>query len=257
MTMRLHVDTPLAADTEIALPPGAARHAQVRRVQPGDTLLLFDGIGADWTATVLAMGRSEVRVRVGRPQPVATELPCAVTLAVGMPANERMDTLVEKATELGVAAIQPLMTQRSVLRLQGERATRKQAHWQAIAVAACEQCGRARVPVVAPVRELADWLGRPNGGPGDATEGATPQAPLRLVLSLQPDAMPLPALPGLGTGRVITLSGPEGGLTPDEEATARAAGFRPAALGPRVLRADTAPLAVLAWLGLAGTGSPR
>ncbi|MBK6469524.1 MAG: 16S rRNA (uracil(1498)-N(3))-methyltransferase [Betaproteobacteria bacterium] len=251
MTVRLHVDSPLAADAEMSLPPGAARHAQVRRVQPGDTLLLFDGAGADWPATVLAVGRSEVRVQVGRPQPVATELPRAVTLAVGMPANERMDTLVEKATELGVAAIQPLMTQRSVLRLAGERATRKQAHWQAIAVAACEQCGRARVPVVSPVRELADWLAHAPGELHGTTEGPGRHAPLRVMLSLQPDAVALPALPGTGTGCVFALSGPEGGLTPEEEAAARAAGFRPVALGPRVLRADTAPLALLAWLGIA------
>ncbi len=250
MTMRLHVDTPLAADAELALPPGAARHAQVRRVQPGDTLRLFDGHGSDWPATVLAMGRSAVRVRVGTPQAVANELPLAVTLALGMPANERMDTLVEKACELGVAAIQPLMTQRSVLRLAGERAQRKQQHWQAIAVAACEQCGRARVPVVAPVRALADWL--PQAGAGG---GTAPAAPLRLVLSLQPGAAALPALPWAGASRVLTLSGPEGGLTPEEEAAARAAGFLATALGPRVLRADTAPLAVLAWLGLAGVAA--
>ncbi len=255
MTLRLHVETPLTADAEIALPPGAARHAQVRRVQPGDTLLLFDGGGADWPATVLAMGRSEVRVQVGRPLPVRTELPRAVTLAVGMPANERMDALVEKATELGVAAIQPLMTQRSVLRLSGERALRKQQHWQAIAVAACEQCGRARVPQVAPVRELADWLAQPPAG-HHAPAGAACDAPLRLVLSLQADAGPLAALPWAGGGHVCTLSGPEGGLTPEEEAAACAAGFQPTALGPRVLRADTAPLAVLAWLSL-GHGGAR
>ncbi|MDP2005021.1 MAG: 16S rRNA (uracil(1498)-N(3))-methyltransferase [Rubrivivax sp.] len=243
MTLRLFVDTPLVADSEIALPEGAARHAQVRRVQPGDTLWLFDGGGADWPATVLAMGRHEVRVAVTQPLPVATELPLAVTLALGMPANERMDTLVEKATELGVACIQPLLTARSVLRLQGERAQRKQAHWQAIAVAACEQCGRARVPVVAPVRELASWL------PQAWAEGPRP---LALVLSLQAAATPLRALPWAGAQAVLTLSGPEGGLAPEEEAAAIAAGFMPTALGPRVLRADTAPLAVLGWLGLAG-----
>lgn len=242
MALRLYVDITLAAGSEISLPAGAARHAQVRRVQPGDVLCLFDGGGSDWPATVLAMGRSEVRVQVGAPQPVAAELPMAVTLALVMPANERMDTLVEKASELGVAAIQPLMSARSVLRLHGERAQRKQQHWQAIAVAACEQCGRARVPALAPVHELADWL---QGLDGDA--GAT--AP-RLVLSLQPAARPLPALALGGVQRVLTLSGPEGGLAPEEEAAALAAGFSPVALGPRVLRADTAPLAVLAWLGL-------
>ncbi len=248
MTLRLFVDQPLAADVEIKLPAGAARHAQVRRVQPGHMLQLFDGRGSDWPATVLAMGRTEVRVRLGRPRPVATELALHVTLALAMPANERMDMLVEKATELGVAAIQPLHTARSVLRLTGERVARKQAHWQAIAVAACEQCGRARVPVVAPVCDLADWLARP-----DIANAAA----LRLLLSLQADAVALPALATrLGASAVVTLSGPEGGLNPDEEAAARKAGFLPTALGPRVLRADTAPLAVLAWLGLAHTQPP-
>lgn len=255
MSLRFFVDTPLQPGSEIGLPPGAARHAQVRRVQPGDVLRLFDGSGADWPATVLAMGRSEVRVRLGAPQAVDTELPLAVTLAVVMPANERMDALVEKATELGVAAVQPLMATRSVLRLQGERALKKQAHWQAIAVAACEQCGRARVPVVAPVRELVDWLRAPGRAVGDAQrEGAA--SARQWVLSLQPDARLPAVLPPLPAGAaVVALSGPEGGLAPDEEAAARAAGFGPITLGLRVLRADTAPLALLAWLGL-GPGEP-
>ena len=247
--MRLFVPVPLQAGSEISLPPGPARHAQVRRVQPGDVLQLFDGSGSDWPATVLAVGRSEVRVAVGAAVAVQRELPRRVTLALAMPANERMDALVEKATELGVAAVQPLMSSRSVLRLSGERAQRKQQHWQAIAEAACEQCGRAQVPVVSAVQELSAWLAclpRADGSP-------------RLLLSLQPDALPLPLLvPVLGppdAAPVWTLSGPEGGLTADEEAAARAAGFLPAALGPRVLRADTAPLAVLAWLGLAQAGA--
>ncbi len=241
--MRLFVPLALQAGSEISLPPGPARHAQVRRVQPGDVLQLFDGSGCDWPATVLAVGRSEVRVRLGAPQPVQRELQRTLTLALAMPANERMDALVEKATELGVAAVQPLMSQRSVLRLSGERAQRKQQHWQAIAEAACEQCGRARVPVVAPVQELSAWL------------AALPKADgsHRLLLSLQPDAQPLPVLVPPGPAPALTLSGPEGGLAPEEEAAARSAGFVPASLGPRVLRADTAPLAVLAWLGLAGT----
>ena len=241
--MRLFVPLALQAGSEISLPPGPARHAQVRRVQPGDVLQLFDGSGCDWPATVLAVGRSEVRVRLGTPQPVQRELQRTFTLALAMPANERMDALVEKATELGVAAVQPLMSQRSVLRLSAERAQRKQQHWQAIAEAACEQCGRARVPVVAPVQELSAWL------------AALPKADgsHRLLLSLQPDAQPLPVLVPPGPAPVLTLSGPEGGLAPEEEAAARSAGFVPASLGPRVLRADTAPLAVLAWLGLAGT----
>jgi 16S rRNA (uracil1498-N3)-methyltransferase len=242
--MRLFVPLPLQAGSEISLPPGPARHAQVRRVQPGDVLQLFDGSGSDWPATVLAVGRSEVRVSLGAAVAVQRELPRAVTLALAMPANERMDALVEKATELGVAAVQPLMSSRSVLRLSGERAQRKQQHWQAIAEAACEQCGRARVPVVAPVQELSAWLAGLPREPGTH----------RLLLSLQADAQALPALVPPGAAAVLTLSGPEGGLAPEEEAAARAAGFAAVALGPRVLRADTAPLAVLAWLGLAQMG---
>ncbi|RVU49204.1 16S rRNA (uracil(1498)-N(3))-methyltransferase [Rubrivivax rivuli] len=238
--MRLFVPEALQAGTELSLPPGAARHAQVRRVQPGDTLRLFDGSGQDWPATVLAVGRSEVRVQLGTPETVQRELPRAVHIALAMPANERMDALVEKATELGVAGVQPLMSQRSVLRLAGERAQRKQQHWQAIAEGACEQCGRARVPAVGAAQDLGTWLAAlPPAG-----------ASTRLLLSLQPDAQPLALLVPAEASPVLTLSGPEGGLTPDEEAAARRAGFRPVALGPRVLRADTAPLAVLAWLGL-------
>jgi len=241
MTIRLFVAVPLASGTELSLPPGAARHAQVRRVQPGDTLCLFDGTGSDWPSTVLAVGRSEVRVRIGEPRPVCNELPREVTLALGMPANERMDMLVEKATELGVTRLQPLLTERSVLRLGGERAERKREHWQAVAQAACEQCGRARVPVVEPVRQLAAWL---------------PLAPRGLRLLLSPDAQAR-SLPGqaahLAAGAAVcTLSGPEGGFTAAEEAAASAAGFVATGLGPRVLRAETAPLAVLAWLALQG-----
>jgi len=239
MTMRLFVGQPLATGVELSLPPGPARHAQVRRVQPGDTVTLFDGSGSDWPATVIAVGRSEVRVRLGDAVAVAHELSHPVTLALGMPANERMDWLVEKATELGVARLQPLLTERSVLRLAGERGERKREHWQAVAEAACEQCGRARVPVIEPVRTLDEWL---------------PLAPagLRLLLSLHPVARALPGLartlaPGMA---VCSLSGPEGGLTAAEEQAALAAGFTAAGLGPRVLRAETAPLALLSWLAL-------
>jgi 16S rRNA (uracil1498-N3)-methyltransferase len=236
MTIRLHVETPLQAGITLSLPPGAARHAQVRRVQPGEVLRLFDGSGSDWPAEVLSMGRSEVTVRVGEPMAVASELTCAVTLALGMPANDRMDALVEKATELGVAVLQPLLCERSVLRLDGDRAERKRVHWQAVAVAACEQSGRARVPVVEPVRSLAQWLAAVR------IEGQ------RLLLSPRRGARALhETTPGPA---LCALSGPEGGLSPAEEAAALAAGFEPTGLGPRILRADTAPLAVLAWVGL-------
>jgi len=237
MSVRLYVDLPLHAGLETALPEAAARHVQVRRLQPGEQVWLFNGQGGAWQAVVLQMGRSQVQVRVERFDATERELPQPVTLALGMPANERMDWLVEKATELGVHAIWPLHTERSVLRLDGERAERKRQHWQGIAAAAAGQCGRNRVPQIAPVQTLQALLARPADGSR------------RLLLA--PDAKALPfARVAAGASALLTLSGPEGGLTPDEEAAARAAGFQPTHLGARVLRAETAPLAVLAWIGL-------
>jgi 16S rRNA (uracil1498-N3)-methyltransferase len=236
---RLHCPGPLAQGQVLDLPAIAARHVQVLRLQPGDALTLFNGDGGEWSATIEKMGRADVRVQVGSHAPVEREPERAVHLAVGIPANDRMDWLVEKAAELGVASLQPLASERSVLRLQGERAQRRQAHWQAIAVSACEQCGRNRVPAVHQVAELAGWQ---------------PDIPGRHVLSFAADARPLADL--LATHEpVLLLSGPEGGLSPREEAAAREAGFRPVSLGPRVLRADTAPLAALAALTLAGTAA--
>jgi 16S rRNA (uracil1498-N3)-methyltransferase len=233
--LRLHVDLPLGAGQVLDLPPGPARHVQVRRLQPGDALRLFDGRGGEWQAVVQAMGRQAVQVQVLTHEDVDCELPMAVTLAIGMPANERMDWLVEKATELGVCALQPLLCERAVLRLDGERAERKREHWQAQAVAAAEQCGRTRVPQVLPVCKLSQWL-------------VSPGLPAARWL-LSPTARALPERPASSPALVV-LSGPEGGLSADEEAAAQAAGFHAVHLGPRVLRAETAPLAVLAWLGL-------
>ena len=234
--MRLYLEQALgAAGDLIDLPPGAARHAQVLRVQPGDGLTLFDGRSdVEWQAEVTAMTRSGVQVRLVAPRPVSTELALPVTLAVVMPANDRMDFLVEKATELGAAALQPLMSERSVLRLSGERAEKKRAHWQGVTQAAAEQCGRARVPHIAPVLPLATWL-----------DALPAEGGLRWLASpgaSRPAALPAQAL--------TLLSGPEGGLSAAEEARAAAAGFARIGLGPRILRADTAPLSLLAWVGL-------
>ncbi|WP_374675493.1 16S rRNA (uracil(1498)-N(3))-methyltransferase [Ideonella sp.] len=238
MPPRLYLDVPLDAGTVLALPPEAARHVQVLRLQPGDALTLFDGRGGEWQAEVLHMGgRQQVEVRPLARHAVSRELPCAVTLAVGMPANERMDALVEKATELGVAVLQPLQCARSVLRLAGERAERRQAHWQAVAVAAAEQSGRTQVPRVQPVCTPAQWLA--TLPPAEGSQ--------RHVLCFAPDARPASALCG-SAGPAMVMSGPEGGLTPEEEALARQRGFAPVSLGPRVLRADTAPLAALVLL---------
>ena len=231
---------PLVAGQVLALPSTAARHVQVLRLQPGDTILLFTGEGGQWTARIEAMGRSDVQVQVLDFEAMEREAPRAVHLALGMPANERMDWLLEKATELGAASFQPLHSERAVLRLSGERAQRKQTHWQGIAAAACEQCGRNRVPVVHAVGDLADWLPR-----------LDPTPPARLLLSLDRDATPLRDWQAQHPGdAVVLLSGPEGGLSEREEARARATGFLPVTLGPRTLRAETAPLAALAALTL-------
>lgn len=237
MPPRFFVDTPLHAGHTLALPVGAARHVQVLRLQPGAAISLFDGSGGEWSATIAQMGRSEVTVQLGAHDAVDRELACQVTLALGMPANERMDTVIEKATELGVHAIQPLHCERSVLRLNGERAQKKVAHWQGVAIAACEQSGRTRLPVVAPVRNLVDWLREP------VVEGAA-----RWMLSFR-DAYPIDVAVS-PWAHVVCLSGPEGGLSPAEEAAARSAGFASISLGARVLRADTAPIAVMAHLAL-------
>ncbi|WP_436310230.1 16S rRNA (uracil(1498)-N(3))-methyltransferase [Variovorax sp. LjRoot130] len=241
MTPRFHCAVTLAAGSALALPPGAARHVQVLRMQPGDALTLFDGSGGEYAATVERMGRSEVTVQVDNHIAVEREAPRAVHLAIGMPANERMDWLVEKATELGVASIQPLMTAHGVLRLAGERADKKRAHWEAIAIAACEQCGRNRLPLIHPVRALAGWIDAP---PIDDAE--------RFVLSLAEGTCDMREIRERASVTALrgacVLSGPEGGLSAAEEQDAIARGFAPLTLGPRVLRAETAALAALALL---------
>jgi 16S rRNA (uracil1498-N3)-methyltransferase len=215
-----------------------ARHVQVLRLQPNDGLTLFgDPLnGGEYDATVLRMGRSSVTVQVIAHHPIEREAARLVHLVVGMPANERMDWLVEKATELGVTSIQPIMTERTVLRLKGERAEKKQAHWQAVAIAACEQCGGNRVPVVHPVHTLTEWL----------QQSVPPASALTAVLSLSCGTQAWSSTAQINPQQPIWLvHGPEGGLTPAEEQTLLAQGYVPVALGPRVLRAETAAIAAL------------
>jgi len=246
---RLYCPLPLACGSTLDLPAAAARHVQVLRLQPGDTVTLFN-FGAGWdgpmqspggefSATVTAMGRSNVEVRVDTHHGTEREAARVVHLAVCMPANERMDWLVEKATELGVTSIQPLMSERSVLRLSGERATKKQQHWHSVAVSACEQCGGNRVPLVHPVASLAAWL---------KTGAAQDLSSQRQLLALHEGATPLRDTARLTQGGVTLLSGPEGGLSRAEEAAAMDCGFAPVSLGARVLRAETAALVGLALL---------
>lgn len=235
---RFHCPTLLPAGATLELPDSAARHVQVLRLQPGDMITLFNGDGGECEAAITRMGRSDVQVQVVSHAAIEREAPREVHLALGMPANERMDWLVEKATELGAASLQPLQAERSVLRLSGERAEKKRSHWQGVAIAACEQCGRNRVPPVHAVRTVPSWL-------------ASELPAQRLLLSLQPDSMPLAQrVAALDDGPVVFLSGPEGGLSPAEEQAARAHGFQPVSLGTRILRAETAPLAALAALTL-------
>jgi 16S rRNA (uracil1498-N3)-methyltransferase len=241
---RFFCPTPLTTGTALTLPAGAARHVQVLRLQPGDAITLFNGQapGGEFEATVTQMGRSDVQVEVGAHHSTEREPVRQVHLAVGMPANDRMDWLVEKATELGVASIQPLMSERSVLRLAGDRADKKVAHWQSVAVAACEQCGGNRVPTIHPMQSLAAWL------------KALPllEPTQRMLLSLAEGSTPLhpPTHATAASPALCFLSGPEGGLSPAEEAAAITAGFAPVSLGPRVLRSETAALAALTLLTL-------
>lgn len=243
---RFYCPTALTIGASFSLPPGAARHVQVLRLQPGDTITLFNGgpgfpaDSGEFEAVIERMGRSEVDVCVQAHLAVEREAVRPVHLAVGMPANDRMDWLVEKATELGVASIQPLMTERSVLRLSGERAEKKVTHWQSVAVAACEQCGGNRVPVIHPVATLSAWTKARRAPAGSAA----------LLLSLQAGTVTLRAAtsPLSMAAEVTFLSGPEGGLSGAEEASALASGFAPITLGPRILRSETAALAALVAL---------
>jgi 16S rRNA (uracil1498-N3)-methyltransferase len=242
MPPRLYVATAIVPGAPLALGEAASRHAQVLRLQPGSEVVLFDGRGGQWAARIDAIGRREVTATAHAHDAVERELAPAVTLALAMPAGDRMDSVVEKATELGAARIVPLHTERSVLRLAGERAAKRQAHWQAIAVAACEQCGRNRVPTVSAPQSLPAWL----------AELDTHVAPehARWLLGWH-EARPWSAVAAERPATVTVLSGPEGGFTADEEAMARSRGFCVVGLGARVLRADTAPLAALAALSLA------
>jgi 16S rRNA (uracil1498-N3)-methyltransferase len=219
------------------LPADTSRHIQVLRLQPGSTITLFDGLGGEYTARILQMGRHTVAARIDSHQALERESAVYSHVVIGMPANERMDWLVEKATELGVARITPLMTVHGVLRLNAERALKRQLHWQGIAQGACAQSGRNTLPQIDIPQSWSEWL---NTFPQDQTQA-------RWMLSLSAVSTPLNA--GTEVRRVLLLSGPEGGLSHDEEALALERGFVAVSLGARVLRAETAPLALLSrWL---------
>jgi len=233
---RVHVAVPLAGESHLTLRGSAANHiARVLRLNAGDALTLFDGRGGEYAARIAELHKDTVRVQLGEHRRIERESPLAVTLGQGISRGERMDWVVQKATELGVRRIVPLMTERSVVRLHAdEAAARRLHHWCAIAAAACEQCGRNTLPEISTPRQLDDFL------------GASAERAARVVLSPGASARirDLPA----DAGALLLLVGPEGGLTDAEQALAVRAGFVALSLGPRILRTETAAIAALAAL---------
>jgi len=232
----VYVDAPLAAGTRVTLEGGAASHVtRVLRLRVGEALTLFNGAGGEYAAGIEQVHDGGVAVTIGEQRAIERESPLTLTLAQGVSRGERMDLVVQKATELGVSGIVPLFTERSVVRLGAQQAERKLNHWRAITIAACEQSGRNRLPNVAPPLSLADWL-RSGADRDGGRLLLSPAATARI------DALPRPAT------SVTVLIGPEGGLTNAEQEAAVAAGFLPVRLGPRVLRTETAAIAALALL---------
>jgi 16S rRNA (uracil1498-N3)-methyltransferase len=228
---RIHVEAALWPGTDATLGEDAAAHlARVLRLRAGDAVTLFNGDGRDYRGHLVALTRREARVAVGEGSELEAEPTLPIQLAVGVSRGERMDFVIQKAVELGVASILPLLTERSVVRLDDERADRRQAHWRGVMIAACEQSGRRRLPVLDPVVAWPCW----------------PLPVGRTRLLLDPVAAATLADLSPPVHAVTLLAGPEGGLTETERARARRAGFTPVRLGPRILRAETAPLAALA-----------
>ncbi len=235
MTPRFHCPLPLAEGAEIALPDAAAHHAaRVLRLAAGDAVTLFGGDDGEFAARILRIESRGVRVQIGPATAADRESPLAVTLVQGLAAADRMDYAIQKAVELGAHAIQPVATARSVTRLDAGRAAKRTLHWRQIVIAACEQCGRNRLPQMHSLLGFDAWLATPS------------EATLRLLLAPEGE-LTVASLTPPG-GPIEILVGPEGGLTPDENAAALRRGFRALRLGPRVLRTDTAGPALLAAL---------
>ena len=237
---RVYVDAPLSSGSLIELPATAAQHlGKVLRARSGDEIVLFTGDGREFAAIIESIRGSRVTASVGADRLIDRESPLAITLVQCIARADRMDVIVQKATELGVVRIAPVMSRRSVVRLDVAQAASKAEHWRAIAVSACEQCGRNRLPAIEAPRQLTRYLGE------------APPAAARLVL--EPDvgssaaALEIGAEIEIGTAVEVAI-GPEGGFDPEELEAFRVSGFRSVALGPRVLRTETAAIAGLAWL---------
>jgi 16S rRNA (uracil1498-N3)-methyltransferase len=231
---RVYVDAPLGSGTIVELPKETASHlAKVLRARSGDQLILFSGDGCEYVGAIEDVRGSRVTAAVGNAVNVDRESPFAVTLVQCVPRGDRMDFIVQKATELGVTRIVPVLSQRSVVRLDASQAESKAAHWRAVIVNACEQCGRNRLPAIDTPVPLLNYL------------GSSPSASARLVLA--PD-LESAATPSDLHASVEIAIGPEGGFADDELAAFRIAGFVRVKLGPRILRTETAAIAALTWL---------
>ena len=231
---RLYLAADLESGVTVVLPEDRLHYlTRVLRLEPDGELVVFNGQGGYYPAQLIRDNRSHYQLQLGIRQEEERESPLIVHLALGLSRGERMDFALQKATELGVASFYPLITERSVVNIQGDRLERRMAHWQGIVSGACEQCGRNRLPLLHPLQTLARFLDTPAPGIGlllDPREGTA-------LKDLTPSAEP-----------ITLLVGPEGGLAPQERDSARCAGFRGLRLGPRVLRTETAPLAALAAL---------
>ncbi len=233
---RFYVAETLSAGSEVCLPERASNHIAVLRLREGEPITLFNGDGAEYPSILLRPSRKNAMARVSACLPVDRESRLDITLAQSLSGSDRMDVTLQKATELGVRAIQPLESERSVVRLSGDRVEKRMTHWRNVITAACEQCGRNLPPALRGIERLQEWL---------VTNAVAAPQEVRLLLSPEAET----GLSRINRSDVITLLvGPEGGLAPHEHAAALAAGFVPVRLGPRVLRTETAPLAAVAAL---------
>lgn len=233
---RFYCPVPISPGAEILLPEAAGHHAlRVLRLKAGDAAVVFNGDGSEYSGRISRTGRQGVSVTALEQRDAGRESPLQVRLVQGLCGSDKMDWLLEKATEIGVTEVQPVAASRSVVRLSGERAEKRLAHWRGVVIAACEQCGRNRLPQLAPLLPFAAWLEAERRA---ATDG--------LGILLAPQARQgLSALPRPG-GKVTLLVGPEGGFSDEEQMLAEQRGFLPVRLGARILRTETVALAALA-----------
>ena len=235
---RFFVSAPLPRSvlpSAFALDENASGHVRVLRLEVGDTITLFDGAGGEFTATIAGIGKRDVQVNLLAHHAVDRESALDITLVQALATGDKMDWIIQKATELGVTAIEPIQTLRATVKLSGDRIEKRALHWQGVATAACEQCGRNRVPVVNPLLDFQTWLARK---PNANSFMLHPEATADLLAAVKPVA----------AQGIALLIGPEGGFAPEELAAAQRAGVQAVRFGPRVLRTETAGMAALAAL---------